>query len=135
MKKKLTILGLILTATFAFVLSQRATQFPQTQSEWTINITLLSTSMDTNGVATKTNSGQFIESDIYHTVQSTVIASNTAAAFVDVSLDNANWIPVFTNSTSSGTNTTSLTWIGKWSWIRSRFTGTNSSGTIIYLGQ
>lgn len=122
-------------AVCAFVFALRANQFPPAQAESTVNLTLLSTSMDTNGIANATGTAQFIESVRFHTIQANIIASNTATAFIDFSLDATNWIPVWTNAVTSGTNGGSVTFTGKWSWIRSRFTGTNSSATVLYLGQ
>ncbi len=92
----------------------------------TVSTNLLNSS-NTNG------SAYLVEWPLYHTFQITTTCTNSASLILDRSVNSIGWIPFSTNTvTATGTN--EVTAIGKWQAVRARFTGSNATCTVIYIG-
>lgn len=107
-----------------------ATNFPQAIRGNTINALLISASgtTTTNTVGSSTN----VEGVLYHSFQA--INGSVAQQFaIDWSLDNTNFVPDSTNAVAAS-GTAGVTKTGKWSYIRIRQIGTNSTLSVYYLG-
>ncbi len=132
MKSLLTLAVLALAAAIT-----NATDFPlatafRTQADAILYATPL---VSTNALNSSNTNGSayYIEPNLYHTVQFNTTCTNSTSVILDRSLNSTHWVPFYTNTvTATGTNDTTFT--GKWQAVRARFTGTNSTSTVLYLG-
>jgi hypothetical protein len=123
-------LALVAGACLLAMLPVKATEFPHTRAFDTQTTALLSAPLITTN---KTGSGFFVENAIYHTFHTVNSGTNSIYVGIDRSLDGSNWVAVGTNTVAaSGVGETTMT--GKWSWVRARWYGTNSTTTVNYLG-
>lgn len=131
MKKILFSVLIIAAAVSLYVFHQaKASSFPTGTRGDTINATLLSCSA---GVTNKVGAEQFVEGVYMHTIQANNTGTNPQQYIIDRSLDSVNWIVLGTNAVAAGgTDETNFT--GKFSYVRARQRGTNSSMTVLYLG-
>lgn len=75
----------------------------------------------------------WVEPNLYHTFVLSITCTDSTTVTLDRTLDQVAWIPFSTNTATSTANS-EVTILGKWSYVRGRFTGSNASATVLYLG-
>lgn len=122
--------GVVMSTLIFLGYNLKATSFPAGMRSDTINATLLSCSA---GVTNKVGLDFNVEGVYMHTIQANNTGTNPQQYIIDRSLDSVNWIVLGTNAVAAGgADETNFT--GKFSYVRARQRGTNSSMSVLYLG-